>query len=140
MSTLSREVSEISREHSDQKHFYIVYEALVLNYVPAEVVPGLLSPFALGRGRESLSYIPLPDVNRRRAVIKNVNALSALTSSGHTFVFDVVRVACPPLTELADQRHPFLSARSGNHDHRPGDDTHSPWTYKPRGFQDDAQR
>jgi hypothetical protein len=60
MSTLPREVSEISREHSDQKHFYIMYEALVLDHVPAEVVPGLLPPFALGRRRESLSIFPFP--------------------------------------------------------------------------------
>lgn len=119
MSSLPREVSEINREHPDQKHFYIVYEVLVLDHVPTEVVPGLFPPFALGRRRESLSNIALPDVDRRRAVIKNVNALFTLTSSGHIFIFYIFRVTCPPLTELVDQRHIALPVGLGSHDHHP---------------------
>lgn len=78
-------------------------QALVLDNVPTEPVPGLFPPLTFVRIYQTHSNISLPNVDRRRTVIQDVDALSALLSSGHTLIFYVLGVACPPLTKLLDQ-------------------------------------
>jgi hypothetical protein len=105
VSTLAREVSEVNGKHPDQKHFYIVYQAFVFYYIPAEMVPGVFPPFIFVCAHNTRSYVSFPDVDRRGAVIQDVNALPTLLFSGHTLIFYIFRVPRPSLTELFDQFH-----------------------------------
>jgi hypothetical protein len=101
VSSLSGEVPEIEWKNPDQQHFYIVDQALVLDHVPTEAIPGVSSPVALICGPEPLPDIPLANVDRCGTLVEDVDTLPASATSWH--VLDVFRVSCPHLTELFDQ-------------------------------------
>jgi hypothetical protein len=100
MATLPGKVSEIERQNPDQDHFYIVYQLFVFQDVPTEAIPAISSPVALIRVPESLPDIALPNVDRSRAVIKNIDALPAFTASRNGL--DVLRISRPHLAELPE--------------------------------------
>jgi hypothetical protein len=112
MATLPGEVSEIERQNPNQEHFYIVYQALVLEDIPTETIPAISSPVALIRVPKSLANISLPDIDGCRAVVQDVHSLAALAPSRN--ILDVLSVPRPHFAELTDQGHLALSI--GRHD------------------------
>jgi hypothetical protein len=106
MSALTSHVSKIRRKYPEQQHFHVMYQVLVLEDVPAKMIPGISPSVARGCVPESLSNISLSDVNRCRAVIQDVNALPTPAAPWH--VFDVVSVSHPQLAEFVYQYHRSL--------------------------------
>ena len=80
-----------------------MYQALILEGVPTEAVPGFSPPTAFVCCPESLADISLTNVNGCRTVVEDVKTLPTRAASRH--VFDVFMVSCPHFTELVDQRH-----------------------------------
>lgn len=60
--SLPGEVSEIQRQDSDQQNFYVVYQGLVLDNVPTEVVPGIATPSAVICDPQPLPNVSLSNV------------------------------------------------------------------------------
>ena len=78
-----------------------MYQALVLEDVPTEAVPGFSPPTALICCPESLADISLTNVNGCRTVVEDVETLPTRAASRH--VFDIFRVSCPHFAEPVDQ-------------------------------------
>jgi hypothetical protein len=57
-----------------------MYQSLVLDDVPTEIVPGIPTTLTFVRRPEALSNIPLANVYGCRTVIQDVNALPAFAT------------------------------------------------------------
>ena len=88
-------------------------QALVLDDVPTEVVPGISPAIALVHPLVAVECFP-PDANRCRPIIQDVNALPAFTAPRD--VLDVLSISCPHFTEPIDQCHrkPLVTLGSTN--------------------------
>lgn len=62
--SLPGEVSQVERQDSDQQNLYVVYQGFILEYVPAEVVPGIATSFALICVPQPLPNVSLSNVDR----------------------------------------------------------------------------
>lgn len=104
---LSGKVPEIRRKRPEQEHFYVMSQILVLNYVPTEVIPKVFPPFTYRCSPKAIRNISLPDIDRSRAVIKDVNTVLRMFLQGSLNILYVLRGSCPHFTELVDQFHRF---------------------------------
>lgn len=100
---LPGQIAEVKGQDANQQDFHIVDESLVLDDVPAKPVPTAPSAIAFVCCPESLANIPFPDVDWRRSVVQNIDALAALASAWH--LFNVFGIACPSLAEAINQCH-----------------------------------
>lgn len=94
-----------------------MYQAVLFEDIPTEVIPGISPPLApiIGPPQTTLN-ISLSHIDRCRSVIEDVDTLAALRLCRHTL--DVLGVSGPHFTAVFHQRHFASLADSGNHDHR----------------------